>query len=159
LTVVVITLIIQTGTDKGKSMLQRVGSPRQAQIALAVIRIVAGVIFVAHGYQKFFVMGLDGVTGFFTQLGAPLPGISAIVVATVELVGGSALILGLFARFIAIPLAIDIATAILLFHSKHGFFVPAGVEFVTLLLASTIAIAIAGAGAFSIDNALSGKRE
>ncbi len=140
-------------------MLQRLGSPRQAQIALAIIRVVAGVIFVAHGYQKFFTMGLDGVTGFFTQLGAPVPGVSAIVVSTFELVGGSALIIGLFARFIAIPLAIDMATAILLFHSKHGFFVPMGIEFVTLLLASAIAIAIAGAGAFSVDEALARKRE
>ena len=62
-------------------MLGKLGSPRQAQIALAIIRIVAGVIFIAHGYQKFFVMGIDGTTGFFTQVGAPLPGISAIVVA------------------------------------------------------------------------------
>jgi len=43
------------------------------------------------------------------------------------------------------------ATAILLFHSKHGFFVPMGVEFVTLLLASAIALAIAGPGAYSVD--------
>jgi putative oxidoreductase len=132
-------------------MIQRVGSPRQAQIALGLIRIVAGVIFFAHGYQKFFVMGIEGTTGFFTQVGAPLPGISAIVVATVELVGGALLVAGFLTRLVAIPLAIDIATAILLFHSRHGFFVPMGVEFVTLLLVSAVALAIAGPGAFSID--------
>lgn len=132
-------------------MIQRVGSPRQAQIALGLIRIVAGVIFFAHGYQKFFVMGIDGTTGFFTQVGAPLPGISAIVVASVELVGGALLVAGFLTRLVAIPLAIDMSTAILLFHSKHGFFVPMGVEFVTLLLASAVALVIAGAGAFSVD--------
>jgi putative oxidoreductase len=132
-------------------VIQRVGSPRQAQIALGLIRIVAGVIFFAHGYQKFFVMGIDGVTGFFTQVGAPLPGISAIVVASLELVGGILLAAGFMSRLVASPLAIDIATAILLIHSKHGFFVPMGVEFVTLLLVSAIALAIAGPGAFSID--------
>jgi putative oxidoreductase len=132
-------------------MLQRFGSPRQAQIALGVIRVVAGVIFMAHGYQKFFVMGLEGTTGFFTQVGVPLPGISAIVVASVELTGGAALLAGLFARFVAIPLAIDMAGAIVLFHSKHGFFLPMGIEFVTLLLASAVAIAIAGPGAFALD--------
>jgi putative oxidoreductase len=132
-------------------MLQRFGSPRQAQIALGVIRVVAGVIFMAHGYQKFFVMGLEGTTGFFTQVGVPLPGISAIVVASVELAGGAALVAGLFARLVAIPLAIDMAAAILLFHSKHGFFLPMGIEFVTLLLASAVAIAIAGPGAFALD--------
>lgn len=132
-------------------MIQRIGSPRQAQIALGLIRIVAGVIFFAHGYQKFFAMGIEGTTGFFTQVGAPLPGISAVVVASLELVGGILLAAGFLTRFIAIPLAIDIGTAILLLHSKHGFFVPMGVEFVTLLLISAIALAIAGPGAFSID--------
>ncbi|HZJ00966.1 MAG TPA: DoxX family protein [Gemmatimonadaceae bacterium] len=132
-------------------MIERIGSPRQAQIALGLIRAVAGVIFFAHGYQKFFIMGLDGTTGFFTQLGVPLPGISAIVVASLELAGGALLAAGFMTRFIAILLAIDMATAILLFHSKHGFFVPMGVEFVTLLLASGIALAIAGPGAYSVD--------
>jgi len=140
-------------------MLQKLGSPRQAQVALAIIRIVAGVIFFAHGYQKFFVMGIDGTTGFFTQVGAPLPGISAIVVATVEMAGGALLVFGIFARFVAIPLAIDMTSAIVLVHSKHGFFVPMGVEFVTLLLASAIAIAVAGAGAFSVDEMTGRKRE
>ena len=67
------------------------------------------------------------------------------------LVGGILLAAGFMSRLVAIPLAIDIATAILLIHSKHGFFVPMGVEFVTLLLVSAIALAIAGPGAFSID--------
>jgi len=151
LTIVVITLIIKTGKFKGAAMIRKVGSPGQAQIALGLIRIVAGVIFFAHGYQKFFVMGIEGTTGFFTQVGAPLPGISAIAVASLELVGGALLAAGFLTRLVAIPLAIDIATAILLFHSKHGFFVPMGVEFVTLLLVSAIALAIAGPGAFSID--------
>jgi putative oxidoreductase len=132
-------------------MIQRTGSPRQAQIALGLVRIAAGVIFFAHGYQKFFAMGIEGTTGFFTQLGVPLPGIAAILVASLELVGGLLLIAGFMTRLIAIPLAIDMSTAILLFHSKHGFFVPMGVEFVTLLLVSAIALAIAGPGAFSID--------
>ena len=50
-------------------------------------------------------------------------------------------------------------TAIALFHSKHGFFVPMGIEFVTLLLASSLAIAIGGAGAFSVDEMTGRKRE
>ena len=132
-------------------MLQRIASPRQAQIALGLIRIAAGMVFMAHGYQKFFTMGIEGTTGFFTQLGIPLPGIAAIVVATVELVGGFAFLAGFMTRLVAIPLAIDMATAILVFHSKHGFFVPMGIEFVTLLLVSAIGLAIGGPGAFSLD--------
>jgi putative oxidoreductase len=132
-------------------MVQRIGTAAQAQTALGILRIVAGIIFVTHGYQKFFVMGIPGVTGFFDQLGIPLAGIMAIVVATFELVGGFALLIGLFARFAAVPLALDMAGAIFFFHAKNGFFVPGGVEFVLLLMTSVIAVAIAGSGRFSID--------
>ena len=140
-------------------MIQRIGTPRQAQVALGILRIVAGVIFMAHGYQKFFIMGIDGVTGFFTQVGAPLPGITAILIATLELAGGLLLLLGVFARFIAVPLALDMLGAILLVHVRNGFFVPRGVEFVMLLLVSAIAIAIAGPGALSVDAATSPARD
>ena len=134
-------------------MIQRTGTPAQAQLALALIRIVAGVIFMAHGYQKFFVMGIDGVTGFFTQVGVPLPGIMAIVIATLEIAGGLALVLGIFARFAAVPLAFDVLGALFMVHIKNGFFVPMGIEFVMLLAAAALAIAIGGAGALSLDSA------
>jgi putative oxidoreductase len=140
-------------------MIQRTGSAAQAQTAIGILRIVSGVIFMAHGYQKFFSMGIPGVTGFFEQLGIPLAGIMAIVIATLELVGGFALLTGFFARFAAVPLALDMAGAIFFFHAKNGFFVPSGVEFVMLLMASAIAIAIAGPGNFSVDGALSPARE
>ena len=132
-------------------MVSRIGSARQGQAALGVVRIVAGIIFMAHGYQKFFMMGIPGVTGFFGGLGIPMPGAAAVLVATVELVGGFLLAVGLFGRFIAVPLAIDMATAITVVHAKNGFFGPKGIEFVLLLMTAAIAIAIAGSGAFSID--------
>ena len=140
-------------------MVQRIGSAAQAQTALGILRIVAGVIFMAHGYQKFFTMGITGVTGFFDQLGIPLAGIMAIVIATLEFVGGFALLTGFFARFVAVPLALDMAGAIFFFHAKNGFFVPAGVEFVMLLMAAAIAVAIAGPGKFSVDSVLAPTRE
>lgn len=120
-------------------------------LALTILRIVIGVVFLMHGYQKWFVMGIPGVTGFFTNLGAPVPAVSAYVVATVELVGGALLILGAFTRLVAIPLIIDMAMAIILFHAKNGFFLPTGVEFVGTLLTGALVLAIAGGGTASID--------
>src|SRR4029078_1893175 len=119
---------------------------RHTQIALTLLRVVVGVVFLMHGYQKWFMMGIPGVTGFFTSLGAPVPVISAYVVATLELAGGIALILGLFTRIFAIPLMLDLAGAIILFHAKNGFFVPKGVEFVLTLLTATLVLALAGGG-------------
>ena len=47
---------------------------RSASIGLAILRIVTGLVFVAHGYQKLLAMGTAGTAGAFTHMGAPLPG-------------------------------------------------------------------------------------
>ncbi len=116
---------------------------------LAVLRVVVGIVFFMHGYQKLFKMGIHGVTGFFTHLGIPLPGFFAVVVTLVELVGGILLITGLATRIPAALLAIDILMAILTFHIKNGFF-GSGVEFPLTLLAGAICLALAGGGSASL---------
>lgn len=99
-------------------------------------------------------MVLRQTTGwFFEQIGVPLPGVAAILIATLETVGGIALMLGLLPRFIAIPLALDMAGAIFFVHAKNGFFVQnGGVELVLLLMAAAIGLALAGPGSWALDN-------
>lgn len=125
---------------------------QKTQLALAILRVLIGVIFVAHGYQKFFEYTLPGTTGAFTQMGIPLAGVVAPVVATLELIGGLALIAGLFTRVAAGLLALNMLGALLLVHIKGGFFAPNGIEFPLALIGATVSLALSGSGAFALDD-------
>lgn len=132
--------------------------PQRLALGLTILRVVIGIVFIVHGAQKLFVFGLPGIAAGFGQYGVPLPAISAPVVTFVELLGGIALVLGLFTRIAAILLAIDMLGAILFVHGKNGFFLPTGYEFALTLLAVNIAIAVAGPGGYAVDDQLWSRR-
>jgi putative oxidoreductase len=123
-------------------------------LGLTILRVVSGIIFLMHGAQKFFEYGIPGTIGAFGQMGVPLANVAAPLVATVELVGGLALILGILTRPAALLLAIDMLAALFLVHLPAGFFLPNGYEFVLALAAAAIALALTGPGAFALDNVL-----
>ena len=125
---------------------------------LAVLRIITGTVFLAHGAQKLFLMGLGGVSGGFASLGVPIPAITGPLVSMLEFFGGIALILGLLTRLVAIGTAIEMLGAIFLVHLAGGFFVPKGVEFPLMLCAASVSLALTGAGAYSLDAALARRR-
>ncbi len=127
-------------------------SDRQVNIGLTILRIVVGMIFIAHGGQKLFVLGLDGVTAGFTQMGMPMAGILAPLVAFVEFFGGLALVTGLLTRLAALGLATTMIVAILKVHLPAGFFAPSGIEFPLSLLGSSLLLALTGAGKLSLDS-------
>jgi len=98
------------------------------------------------------------VAAFLGQVGAPAPMLAGVVITLIEFRGGLALLLGLFTRWIAIPLAIDMLVAIFAVHLRGGFFLPNGYEFALTLLAANVALAFLGSGGKSVDNLLAGRQ-
>jgi putative oxidoreductase len=129
----------------------RKATDTQIDLGLLVMRLVVGTIFIAHGGQKIFTMGFDGVAGGFGQMGVPMAGIVGPFVALLEFFGGFALIAGFLARLVALGLGINMIGAMVIVHAKNGFFNPGGIEFPLLLLGGAIMLVLAGAGRWSVD--------
>jgi putative oxidoreductase len=133
-------------------------------IATTILRLVLGVIFFAHGAQKtlgwFGGYGFTGTMGFFTgamHIPAPL----AFLAIAAEFFGGLGLILGFLTRLAAFGIAVNMLVAITTVHGAFGLFMNwtgtqrgEGVEYHLLVLAMTAFLMIRGAGAFSLDRAL-----
>jgi putative oxidoreductase len=132
--------------------------------ATAIMRLVLGVIFFAHGAQKmlgwFGGYGFSGTMGFFTgamHIPAPL----AFLAIAAEFFGGLGLVLGFLTRIAAFGIFVNMLVAIAKVHVAFGFFMNwsgtqkgEGFEYHLLILATTAFLMIRGAGAFSVDRAL-----
>jgi putative oxidoreductase len=131
---------------------------KMIRIAPVLLRVVVGVTFVLHGYQKIS-NGVPGFSGFLDGLGVPAAGFFAYLVTYLEFLGGIALILGLLTHWFAKLLAVDMIFATFLVHIKNGFFISnGGYEFVLLLFAACFVIMATGAGPWSLDEILFRKR-
>jgi putative oxidoreductase len=119
---------------------------------IAVLRVMAGIIFLAHGQQKLFVFGFNGVEGAFAHLGLPIPGILGPFVALLEFAGGVALVFGVLTRWISVLFAIEMAVAVLKVHLASGFYLPNGYEFALTMCGVSVALALAGPGAAALDD-------
>jgi putative oxidoreductase len=115
--------------------------------ALAALRIVAGLLFLAHGVNKLFGFPADAQPGQQELLS--LLGIGAIL----EFVGGALLILGLFTRPVAFVLAGEMAVAYWMFHfPKSPYPAVNGGDAAILFCFIFLYLAAAGAGAWSLDS-------
>jgi putative oxidoreductase len=128
-----------------------------AAYAPTVLRIAVGLVAAAHGWSKFN-NGVDGVAGFFGSLGIPAPQLMAMVVITVELLGGLMIVLGLLTRVWALLFATVVLVAILTAKSSVPLLSMAGAdghaELEFTLLAGSLAIALLGPGRLALDRML-----
>lgn len=117
---------------------------------LLPLRLVVGLVFLMHGGQKLFVFGLAGTSDIMGKLGIPLAPLAAAIVIAAELLGGIAIISGLFTRWAGAVLAIEMLVAIPVARLSGGFFAPYGFEFELTLLGACLTLAALGAGGASL---------
>jgi putative oxidoreductase len=127
-------------------------------LALLVLRLVVGLLFVGHGAQKLFGAfgggGLDGTAGMFDNIGLRPGWLHARAAGTAEFAGGALLALGLFTPFAAAVLIAVMTAAVITVHAPNGIWnTNQGYEFNLVMAAVVFALAGVGAGAWSLDNA------
>ncbi|WP_442955818.1 DoxX family protein [Paenibacillus sp. y28] len=129
-------------------------------LGLLIVRLVVGLLFVGHGAQKLFGWfggyGPKGTGGFFESIGIK-PGVAmAVIAGLLELVGGLLFAAGLLTTVGAIAIIATMLVAIIKVHGKNGLWSTAnGIEYHLVLIAIAVAVALTGAGEFSLDAVLS----
>jgi putative oxidoreductase len=128
-------------------------------LVLLALRLVVGLVFVAHGAQKLFGAfgggGIEGTGETFDQIGLRPGRLNALAAGTAEFFGGALIALGLLTPFAAAGLIAVMTTAVLILHLRNGFFnTNGGFEYNLVLVATAFALAGIGPGNWSLDNAL-----
>lgn len=127
-------------------------------LAIFTLRAFIGVCFVVHGLGKLGLVGTGTMEGFvewLTSLGVPFAPIQARMAMMSEIVGGTALALGLFTRPACALLIGTMIVAGRLGHKGCGYLItndPPGAEYTINLAAICFVILLLGPGHFSLDN-------
>ena len=117
-----------------------------------VLRVVLGVVYIAHAYLAFIIIGPARFVEEQRAMHIPLPEIGVWYVIVAHGLGGLLLILGLLVRWAALANIPIMAGALWFVHLQQGFFIlgaKLGYEYVLVMLGATIAQALLGAGAFT----------
>lgn len=132
------------------------------EVGILALRFMVGLTFMAHGSQKLFGMfggpGIEGTAKFFAMIHIEPSLPMAILSGCGEFFGGLALVLGLFTRYAAVVLTINMIVAIATVHWPKGFFLGnGGYEYNLVLISSFIYFFFNGPGKYSFEKKLFGK--
>jgi len=115
---------------------------------VTAVRIATALILMYAGYRKVS-GGLDKVVGAFAKMGIPLPEVAAPAIATFELVGGAALLIGLFGRWVGLLAAVQFAVISFAIKGARAPFPEWYLDFV--LFSAGILLFLAGSGKAAVD--------
>lgn len=119
-----------------------------------LLRVSMGLLFILHGvYLKAFVFGMAGVGKYFASMG--LPDWFAWVVMLYETIGGLALILGIYTRWVAVFLGVHLLFAAFFGHGANGWLFNAkggGYEYPVFWAVACFTLALLGSGAHALKS-------
>lgn len=120
------------------------------EAALTALRVVVGIIFVAHGVQK--LADPQATAQAFASMNIPAAGLSVWLAIVGEFVGGLGLMLGALTRVAALGPILTMVVAIVWVHLGNGLFAQnGGFEYPLVLLLTSLVFAVHGGGPFSLD--------
>lgn len=132
------------------------------RLAPIVLRLAVGGIMAYHGFDKFR-GGIGNVQEFFGMAGVPAPELFAPLVATLEIVAGIALIVGVGTRIAAASLAVVLVGAIAFVKAEVGIIATSGnmpgLELDLALLAGLVALVLLGPGQAAVDRVIGLERD
>jgi putative oxidoreductase len=129
-------------------------SSTTTQLGIALLRVSLGTMWIAHALLKFVVFTLPGTAQYFESIG--FPGLLAYPVFAAELLGGAALLLGVYARQAALALVPVMAVAAWV-HVPNGWAhtsAGGGWEYPVFLIAASIALWLLGDGAAALKRSM-----
>lgn len=122
-----------------------------APYGIALLRVSLGILFLAHVALKVFVFTIPGFVGYFASL--HLPAVMAYGTIALEAFGGLALILGVYAPWVALPLAAEMLGTIVMVHGANGWLFTdkgGGWEYPAFWAVSLVALSLLGDGALAL---------
>lgn len=126
---------------------------------ITVLRVVVGVVFLLHGWQKLSGGSVAAVQEDFVGMGVPLASLAAPFTIGAEMLGGALLIVGLLTRVSAAALLVVCVGAVVFVLGPAGFFASdGGFEYVLVLAAVALFFTLAGPGAWSADRAIADRK-
>jgi len=134
-----------------------VSTPALENLALLIGRVVIGVCFAVHALGKLGLVGggdMQGFVAWLEELGVPYAPVQARIAMLSELVGGSLLALGLFARPACVLLIATMIVATRLGHRDAGYLItndPPGAEYTINLAVICGMFLLFGPGVVSLD--------
>jgi putative oxidoreductase len=127
-----------------------VSAATPAALGATLLRLALGCMLIAHALLKLLVFTLPGTAQFFVSVG--YPGVLAYPVFAAELLGGIALLAGVYARQVAL-LLVPVMLAAAKVHLPNGWVFTApggGWEYPLFLTTASVVQWLVGDGAFAL---------